>query len=45
MLAAEALRFLNTHKITAAFIVETQAGAPVPLGIVHIHDLLRAGLG
>ena len=45
MLAAEALRFLNAHKITAAFIVETQAGAPVPLGIVHIHDLLRAGLG
>ena len=30
---------LNSSKITALFVVE--AGTPV--GIVHIHDLLRAG--
>ncbi|MBS0476292.1 MAG: KpsF/GutQ family sugar-phosphate isomerase [Proteobacteria bacterium] len=37
-----AIAFLNTNKITAAFVVD-QPGveAPVPIGIVHIHDLLR----
>jgi arabinose-5-phosphate isomerase len=36
---SEALELLNSMKITALFVVE--AGRPV--GIVHIHDLLRAG--
>ena len=36
---SEALELLNSMKITALFVVD--AGRPV--GIVHIHDLLRAG--
>lgn len=45
MPAGEALVFLNDNKITAAFVVEDPAAGPqVPLGIIHIHDLLRLGL-
>ena len=39
-LVSEALELLNSSKITAVFVVE--AGKPV--GIVHFHDLLRAGV-
>jgi arabinose-5-phosphate isomerase len=39
-LVSEALELLNSSKITAVFVVEN--GAPV--GIVHLHDLLRAGV-
>ncbi len=38
-LVSEALELLNSMKITALFVVES--GRPV--GIVHIHDLLRVG--
>lgn len=45
MPAGEALVFLNDNKITAAFIVELDAAPPQqPVGIIHIHDLLRHGL-
>jgi len=45
MPAGEALVFLNDNQITAAFIVEDPAaGSQAPLGIIHIHDLLRYGL-
>ena len=45
MAAGDALAFLNDNQITAAFVVEDPAaGAQVPLGIIHIHDLLRHGL-
>jgi arabinose-5-phosphate isomerase len=45
MPAGEALVFLNDNKITAAFVVEDpEAGPQPPLGIIHIHDLLRHGL-
>lgn len=45
MLADEALAFLNDNQITAAFVVEDPARGPQPpIGIVHIHDLLRLGL-
>ena len=45
MLAGDALHFLNEYKITAAFVVEAPAAGPQPpIGIVHIHDLLRHGL-
>ena len=40
MLAAEALRLMNEWRITVLFVV--QDGKPV--GILHIHDLLRAGV-
>jgi arabinose-5-phosphate isomerase len=39
-LAAEALAILNQRKIGALFVVD--AGRPV--GIVHLHDLLRTGV-
>ena len=39
-LASAALETINASKITALFVVES--GKPV--GIVHIHDLLRAGV-
>ncbi|MEO6091860.1 MAG: KpsF/GutQ family sugar-phosphate isomerase [Novosphingobium sp.] len=44
MPAGDALRFLNDNEITAAFVVEDSRGAKVPVGIIHIHDLLRFGL-
>jgi len=40
-LAAEALRAMEQRSITALFVVD-EGGAPV--GILHIHDLLRAGV-
>jgi arabinose-5-phosphate isomerase len=40
MLAAEALRLMNEWRITVLFVVE----AARPVGILHIHDLLRAGV-
>jgi arabinose-5-phosphate isomerase len=39
-LAAEAMRLMNEWRITALFV--TEAGRPV--GIIHVHDLLRAGV-
>jgi arabinose-5-phosphate isomerase len=41
MLAAEALRLMNTGKITSLFVVDDQDR---PVGILHVHDLLRAGV-
>jgi arabinose-5-phosphate isomerase len=40
MLAADLLALLNDRRITSLFVVEE--GRPV--GIVHMHDLLRAGI-
>jgi arabinose-5-phosphate isomerase len=39
-LASEALQILNASKITALIVVEMDQ----PIGIVHFHDLLRAGV-
>jgi arabinose-5-phosphate isomerase len=39
-LAAEALEFLNAGKVTAVFVVENAK----PVGLVHLHDLLRIGV-
>jgi arabinose-5-phosphate isomerase len=39
-LASEALEILNSSKITALIVVESDR----PVGIVHFHDLLRAGV-
>jgi len=39
-LASEALELLNAAKITALIVVEQAR----PVGIVHLHDLLRAGV-
>ncbi len=40
-LAAEALHEMNTRAITTLFVVDD---ASRPVGILHIHDLLRAGV-
>ena len=40
-LAAEALHAMERRSITALFVVD---GAGAPVGILHIHDLLRAGV-
>ena len=40
MLASEALEILNSSKITALIVAE----ADKPVGIVHLHDILRAGV-
>jgi arabinose-5-phosphate isomerase len=47
MLATDALMFLNDAQITAAFVVNRLDSArPLrPVGVIHIHDLLRFGLG
>jgi arabinose-5-phosphate isomerase len=40
-LASEALEQLNSLKITSLFVIDAEQR---PLGLIHIHDLLRAGL-
>ena len=40
MLAAEALKLMNEARITVLFVVEDSR----PVGILHVHDLLRAGV-
>ncbi len=40
-LATEALALMEEHAITSLFITDQKGG---PAGIVHLHDLLRAGL-
>ena len=40
MMAAEALHFMNEKKITTLFVTQDNK----PVGIVHIHDLLKLGL-
>lgn len=45
MTVGDALIFLNDNQITATFVVEDPGlGSQVPVGIIHIHDLLRHGL-
>ena len=39
--AAEALNIMNTRKISVLMVVDA---VRVPIGILHIHDLLRAGV-
>ncbi|MEQ8195764.1 MAG: KpsF/GutQ family sugar-phosphate isomerase [Rhodospirillales bacterium] len=39
-LASEAVHFMNVNKITNVFIAEGEK----PIGILHIHDCLRAGV-
>jgi arabinose-5-phosphate isomerase len=39
-LAAEALGQMNAKKVTALFVVEDQR----PIGIIRIHEILRAGV-
>ena len=43
-LAAEAVAFMNEKKITQLFVLDPKGRVPRPIGILHIHDCLRAGL-
>ncbi|MGR3463898.1 KpsF/GutQ family sugar-phosphate isomerase [Limimaricola sp.] len=43
-LAAEALAQMNERKITCLFVVDEADAGRRPLGILHIHDCLRAGV-
>lgn len=40
ILAAEALRLMNASAITSLFVLENER----PVGILHVHDCLRAGV-
>ena len=40
-LASEALAQLNELKITSLFVIDAEQH---PVGLIHIHDLLRVGL-
>lgn len=42
-LAAKALRTMEDHSITSLFVFENEQGV-VPVGIVHLHDLLKSGV-
>jgi arabinose-5-phosphate isomerase len=42
-LAARALRLMEDHQITCLFVFERPEDE-VPIGLIHIHDLLRAGV-
>src|ERR1700744_2227867 len=44
ILAAEALTFMNTAKVTSLFVVDPKAKVQKPLGLLTVHDCLRAGL-
>lgn len=42
-LAAKALQLMEAHSITSLFVFADE-DALVPVGIIHLHDLLRAGV-
>ncbi len=42
-LAAEAVQRMEEYSITSLFVFN-QAGDKVPIGIIHLHDLLKAGV-
>ena len=42
-LAAEAVQRMESYSITSLFVFE-HAGDKIPIGIVHLHDLLKAGV-
>jgi arabinose-5-phosphate isomerase len=43
-LAAEALAFMNENNITQLFVLDAKDKTKKPLGVLHIHDCLRAGI-
>ncbi len=42
-LAAAALQLMERHSITTLFVFENEQGK-VPCGIIHLHDILKAGI-
>ncbi len=43
-LAAEALALMNEMKITQLFVLDADDAGRLPVGVLHIHDCLSAGL-
>jgi arabinose-5-phosphate isomerase len=43
-LAAQALAAMNAHSINVLFVVDPEDPRGIPVGILHLHDCLRAGL-
>ncbi len=43
-LAAQALALMNRHNISVLFVVDPSDARGRPVGILHLHDCLRAGL-
>jgi arabinose-5-phosphate isomerase len=41
MLAAEALKIMEDHKISSLVVIDEQE---LPIGALNMHDLLRAGV-
>jgi arabinose-5-phosphate isomerase len=44
ILAAEALTYMNAVKVTSLFVVDPKTKSKKPLGLLTVHDCLRAGL-
>ncbi|AUQ60397.1 KpsF/GutQ family sugar-phosphate isomerase [Phaeobacter inhibens] len=44
-LAEEAVAIMNDRKITCLFVVDPEGDAAQAVGLLHIHDCLRVGLG
>jgi arabinose-5-phosphate isomerase len=44
ILAAEALTLMNSKKISQLFVLDPKDKAKRPLGILHMHDIVRAGI-
>jgi arabinose-5-phosphate isomerase len=42
-LAAGAVKRMEEYSITSLFVFD-KAGGKVPVGIIHLHDLLKAGV-
>jgi arabinose-5-phosphate isomerase len=42
-LASSALRLMNERKISQFLVVDTQDTAR-PVGVIHLHDFLKAGV-
>jgi arabinose-5-phosphate isomerase len=42
-LAAQAVQRMEEHSITSLFVLD-RAGEKIPCGIIHLHDLLKAGV-
>lgn len=43
-LAAEAVRIMEQHEISVLIAVERLNDKTVPVGMIHLHDILRAGI-
>ncbi|WP_051341396.1 KpsF/GutQ family sugar-phosphate isomerase [Azospirillum halopraeferens] len=43
-LAAEAVRVMSDRQITTLFVLDVESPSGRPVGVVHIHDCLRAGV-